>query len=279
MTDTEPRQALDLPPLIRTRYEERLVRCRQAWEASQDPQAAAQAIGWVFTFCQIPNTETWVEAAAIQALTQVRTKVQIKRYRAGLKDLARRTADAGSNRPPAVQPTQMAPAVRAEYEARLARDRQIGEAIPDPQPHQPLQLPPAIRAGYEKKLARCRRAWEATKDPLAAAEAVTWMRCYRQIPAEEAWIEAAAIQALIMVRGKAQAKRHREGAADIIRYICVQDLHDGGKGMSLNQAKQTAAEWLDIDEETLRKAYQRVKHERAAGRYWMLTDRRYRHLG
>ena len=267
----------ELPPLIRTRYEERLVRCRQAWEAMQDPQAAAQAISWVFCFCQIPTTETWVEAAAVQALTQVRTKVQIKRYRAGVKDLEHRAADAESDQPPAVQPAQMAPAVRAEYEKRLARDRQVWEATPDPLPHQPLQLPPVVRAGYEKRLARCRQIWDA-KDPLAAAEAITWMRCYRQIPAEEAWIEAAAVQALIMVRGKAQAKRHREGTADIIRYICVRDLHDGGEGLSLNQAKQTAA-WLDIDEETLHKAYQRVKHERAAGRYWMLKDRRYRHLG
>ena len=274
MTEAE---YLELPPLVRTRYEERLVLCRQAWETSQDPQAAAQAISWVFCFCQIPTTETWVEAAAIQALSQVRTKPQIKRYRAGLKDLERRAADAESDQPPAVQPKQMAPAIRAEYEKRLARDRQVGEAIPDPLPHQPLQLPPVIRPKYEKRLALCRRAWEATQDPLAAAEAITWMRCYRQIPVEEAWIEVAAMQALIMVRGKEQAKRHREGTADIIRYIYVQDFHD--QGMSLNLAKQTAAERLNIDEETLRKAYQRVKHERAAGRYWMLKDRRYRHLG
>lgn len=209
----------------------------------------------------------------------MRTKAQIKRYRAGVKDLERRTADLESHQPPVVQPTQMAPAVRAEYEARRARDQQVGEAIPDPPHHQPLQLPPVIRAGYEKWLTRCRQAWEATQDPLAAAEAITWMRCYRQIPAEEAWIEVAVMQALIMVRSKAQAKRHRDGMADIIRYSCVQDLHDRGKGMSLNRAKQTAAEWLDIDEETIRKAYQRVKHERAAGRYWTLKDRRYRHLG
>ena len=51
MTEAE---YLELPPLVRTRYEERLVLCRQAWETSQDPQAAAQAISWVFCFCQFP---------------------------------------------------------------------------------------------------------------------------------------------------------------------------------------------------------------------------------
>jgi hypothetical protein len=238
-------------------------------------------INWVFCFCQITETDTWIEAAAVQALTQVRTKAQVKRYRAGVKDLERRAADLESHQPPAVQPTQMAPAVRAEYEKRLARQRQVWETTQAPLPHQALQLPPVIRAEYEKKLARCRNAWEATQDPLAAAEAITWMRCYRQIPAEEAWIEVAVIQALIMVRGKAQAKRHREGTEDILRYTCVRDLHDGG--MSWERAKQTAAEQLNVDEETLWKAYKRVKIQfrellPSRFRYWILKDRRYRHL-
>lgn len=60
---------LELPPLIRARYEEQLVRCQRAWEETRNPQAAANAISWVFAFCQLPETETWIEAAAVQALT------------------------------------------------------------------------------------------------------------------------------------------------------------------------------------------------------------------
>jgi hypothetical protein len=150
----------------------------------------------------------------------------------------------------------------------------------DTKPREPLHLPPVIRTRYEERLALCRRAWETTGDPLAVAEAITWAHHYRQ-PTEE-WLEAAAIQALIKVRSKAQAKRYRYAMIDLDRYTFIRDAVAGG--MKWEPAKEAAAEQLGADIETVWKSYKRVKRrfrERLPSRfrYWRLKDFRYRHLG
>jgi hypothetical protein len=168
----------------------------------------------------------------------------------------------------------------------------------DTKSRQSLHLPPSIRARYEERLALCQRAWETTGDPLAVAEAITWAHHYRQ-PTEE-WLEAAAVQALIKVRSKAQAKRYRDGMIGLDRYTFIRDVvaggfrqeipEDGGKVRVLSipatweQAIQAAAEHFGVDEETVWKSYKKVKRqfrERRTSRfrYWTLKDVRYRDLG
>jgi hypothetical protein len=89
VTATKLRQALELLPSIRTRYEERLAHCRRAWDAAQDPLAVAEAITWTYHYHQ--PIEPWIEEAAVRALVKVRSKAEAKRYRNSMNDLDRYT--------------------------------------------------------------------------------------------------------------------------------------------------------------------------------------------
>jgi hypothetical protein len=69
---------VELPPDIQKRFNRRLAACEAAWLETNDPLVVAEAITWVHCFRQtIPQ---WLEAAAVQALSKVRTKAQAKRY-------------------------------------------------------------------------------------------------------------------------------------------------------------------------------------------------------
>jgi hypothetical protein len=85
--DAEPRQYLDLPPLIRTKYEQRLAHCRRAWEVTQDPLAVSQATSWTFHYRQ--PIEPWLEEAVVALAVKVRTPAQAKRHRDGIEDVDR----------------------------------------------------------------------------------------------------------------------------------------------------------------------------------------------
>lgn len=163
-----------------------------------------------------------------------------------------------------------------------------------------VELPPEIRAGFERKLEACRRAWEATKDPLAVAEAISLTHWYRQdiVP----WLEEAAVQALVRSRSKARAKQHRIDMKHFMRWRFLKDLkgryvkdseehthwqrNAPGKP-SWKRAREVVAEELakcgdHVEPDTVQDSYEMVEDDMKAGhggKYFLLKDKRYRHLG
>ena len=149
-------------------------------------------------------------------------------------------------------------------------------------PRRSIPLPAAVRARFEKQLNDSRRTWDETGDPLAVAEAITWVYLHRQLIPP--WLEEAAIRSLVRERTELQTRRHREAMQHWWRWRLVRD----GKLANLSWAKayERAARMLTdggkpVDEETVKKSYARVQRDIDAkrfGKYWILKDKRYRHL-
>ena len=130
-------------------------------------------------------------------------------------------------------------------------------------------LPPEIRADYDRKMSTCETGWRETGDPLFAAEAITWVTSFRQVPPP--WLDDAVYAVAIKRRTPSQAKAARERAAHVMRYMAVhfaktRDKKLDGLPISWEAAyahaeKVTATSW-----ETCRQSYMSVKRDLEAGR-------------
>jgi hypothetical protein len=86
-----------------------------------------------------------------------------------------------------------------------------------------LILPPAMRAEYERKLAACEAGWQATRDPAAVMEAMILAACYRQPIQFQSWTIEAACAALGKRRTKGYVTRHHYATIRWMRYTAVRD--------------------------------------------------------
>jgi hypothetical protein len=158
-------------------------------------------------------------------------------------------------------------------------------------------LPPDVRRIYEEHMALCEAAWREG-EPLAAAEAATWARLYRQ-PISE-WLERAVVELAMGRRTSRQAQRYVQAHIRLERHLAVRDHKyeiawvDGAMELrprpdvTWDEAYERAAKSLAgtnaaADDLTMKKDYAQVRRDLDAGRfngkYFFLKDWRYRYNG
>jgi hypothetical protein len=131
-----------------------------------------------------------------------------------------------------------------------------------------LILPGALRAKYDRWMADCRAGWLETGDPWAVSSAHTMTVIYRQVSPD--WLDEAIYRLADKRRTKAHAKRAREAAVRLMRYMVVRDAHDVD-GLSWDKAYERASDfWASFpvaaaEPDTMKKAYQAVKRDLKAG--------------
>jgi len=158
----------------------------------------------------------------------------------------------------------------ADEKARFLREADDHLGIPRDSSGLPIFfiLPPGVQASYDQKMKQCERGRQATRDPLAFAEALTRACLHRQPPPE--WVHEAGWVLATKRRGKEHAKRAREAAVRLQRYLAVRDAHKRD-GLSWERAKDRAAEVLAstsaaAEPDTMWKVYKQVNKDLKSGR-------------
>jgi hypothetical protein len=84
-----------------------------------------------------------------------------------------------------------------------------------------LILPPGVRQSYERRMKRCERGWADRQDPAALAQAAIHAHHHRQ--PYPTWLVEALVVVAIGSRTSDDAKRERDAAVHLKRYLTIRD--------------------------------------------------------
>jgi hypothetical protein len=114
-----------------------------------------------------------------------------------------------------------------------------------------LILSPGDRQKYERRMASCERGWRDRRDPAAIAQAQVHVYHFRQVP--PAWLVDAGQMLAYSRRTEDDAKREREAANHMARYMAVRDyMYEFVDG---RRVKRTARNSLDDQKPTWPRAH------------------------
>ena len=131
-----------------------------------------------------------------------------------------------------------------------------------------LILPEGVRDTYDRWMASCKAGWLETGDPWAISTAHTMTMLHRQV--SPLWLDEAILSLADNHRTKVHAKRAREAAVRLMRYMAGRDARASGQTWEAAYAKAERVLATNpaaaAEPDTMRKAYQEVKRDLRAGR-------------